>query len=154
ASIRFEENRGKGFALRVALRRARGRFAIFTDCDLSYALENVPRVLRALEGGADAAIANRVAPDSTYLIRPVFFRYLGTRHVMSRVFNALCRWLAVPGVHDTQAGLKGLRMAAIRPLLGQLVKDGFSFDLELLRALLDHGGRIAEVPVSFRYDCE
>src|SRR2546425_12391896 len=39
-------------------------------------------------------------------------------------------------------------------LLGALVMDGFSFDVELLRALQDRGARIVEMPVTYRYDTE
>src|SRR5207249_1556661 len=49
--FRFSENRGKGFAIRVGLALARGEYAIFTDCDLAYPLENVTRVLAALDAG-------------------------------------------------------------------------------------------------------
>ena len=152
--FRFSENRGKGFAIRVGLALARGEYVIFTDCDLAYPLDNVTRVLAALDAGADAAIACRVLPESTYLISPKFFSYLYTRHLMGRAFNALCRVLTVPSLLDTQAGLKGFRTEAVRPLIGRLVMDGFSFDVELLRGLLDRGVRVAEVPVSFRYDSE
>ena len=152
--IRFTQNRGKGFAVRAGLDAARGEVCVFTDCDLAYPMANVATILDALAGGADAAIACRVHPDTTYLIKPDFFSYLFTRHVMGRWFNAICRAITVPGILDTQAGLKGFRTASIRPILGRLRLDGFSFDVELLRALIDSGSRIAEVPVAYRYDSE
>ena len=152
--IRFDANHGKGLAVRVGLDRASGRFAIFTDCDLAYPLQNIDAILSRLANGAGAAIANRVAPESTYLIHPNFFSYLFTRHLMGRVFNAIGRAVAVPGLQDTQAGLKGFRSAVVKPLLPRLRMDGFSFDVELLRGLIDRGARIDEVPVAFRYDSE
>jgi dolichyl-phosphate beta-glucosyltransferase len=152
--VRLLRNRGKGFAVRSALERARGAVTVFTDCDLAYPLENVDRVLAQLDDGAEAAIACRVLPESTYLISPKFFSYFYTRHIMGRIFNRLCRILAVPRFLDTQAGLKGFRMASLRPILGDLVIDGFPFDVELLRALLDRKAVVREIPVSFRYDSE
>lgn len=107
--VRFSENRGKGFATRAGLGLARGVFSIFTDCDLAYPVENTSRLLDALEGGADAAIACRVLKASTYMMSPSFFSYLYTRHLMGRIFNLVCRALTVPGILDTQAGLKGFR---------------------------------------------
>jgi predicted glycoside hydrolase/deacetylase ChbG (UPF0249 family) len=152
--IRFAGNRGKGFAIRVGLERAKAPLALFNDCDLAYPVENASRVVAALEAGADAAIACRVLPDSMYVMSPSFFHYLYTRHVLGRAFNLLCRVLTVPGILDTQAGLKGFRTETVRPVLRRLEMDGFSFDVELLRALMDRGARIVEVPVSFRYDSE
>jgi|WetSurMetagenome_2_1015567.scaffolds.fasta_scaffold43387_3 predicted glycoside hydrolase/deacetylase ChbG (UPF0249 family) len=153
-SIRFTGNRGKGFAVRVGLDTARGAFSVFTDCDLAYPMPNVAAIVDQLVAGADAAIACRVHPDTTYLIKPDFFSYLFTRHIMGRWFNGICRAVAVPRLLDTQAGLKGFRTDAVRPFLGRLRLDGFSFDVELLRALIDRGARIDETPVAFRYDSE
>jgi len=153
-SLRFTDNRGKGFATRAGLGLARGAYSVFTDCDLAYPLSNIDRVMQELRAGADAVIACRVLEKSTYLISPSFFSYLYTRHLMGRLFNAICRALTVPGIQDTQAGLKGFRTSALRPILGSLVLDGFSFDVELLRALQDTRGRIVEIPVSYRYDTE
>ncbi len=152
--VRLTANRGKGFAVRVGFSLASAPFVVFGDGDLAYPMENVARVLDALEGGADAAIACRVLPRSVYMISPSFFSYLYTRHVLGRAFNLICRMLTVPRLLDTQAGLKGFRSEALRPLLGRLVMDGFSFDVELLRALLDQKRSIREIPVSFRYDSE
>lgn len=152
--LRLPRNRGKGYAVRSALVRAQGAITVFTDCDLAYPLENVDRVLAQLEAGADAVIACRVLPQSTYLISPKFFSYLYTRHIMGRIFNRLCRILTVPRLLDTQAGLKGFRTASVRPILVDLVIDGFPFDVELLRALIDRKAVVREIPVSFRYDSE
>jgi dolichyl-phosphate beta-glucosyltransferase len=152
--IRFTGNRGKGFAVRVGLHRARAPLVFFNDCDLAYPMANLARVAAALETGADAAIGCRVLPDSAYVMSPSFFHYLYTRHVLGRAFNLLCRILTVPRILDTQAGLKGFRTEAVRPVLRRFEMDGFSFDVELLRALMDRGARIAEVPVAFRYDSE
>lgn len=152
--VRFDANHGKGFAVRVGLHRASGRVAIFTDCDLAYPLSNIDAFLARIVDGADAAIASRVADGSTYLISPSFFSYLFTRHLMGRIFNLISRAVAVPRLLDTQAGLKAFRTANIKPLLPRLRLDGFSFDVELLRGLIDRGARIDEVPVAFRYDSE
>jgi dolichyl-phosphate beta-glucosyltransferase len=152
--VAFHANHGKGFAVRVGLDRASGRYAVFTDCDLAYPLSNIDAVLARLADGAGAAIANRVDPKSTYLISPSFFSYLFTRHIMGRIFNVISRAIAVPRIMDTQAGLKGFKTAVVRPLLSRLRLDGFSFDVELLRGLIDRGARIDEIPVAFRYDSE
>jgi predicted glycoside hydrolase/deacetylase ChbG (UPF0249 family) len=152
--LRFDANHGKGFAVRVGLDRAAGRIAIFTDCDLAYSLSNIDRILARIADGADTAIASRVAQGSAYLISPSFFSYLFTRHIMGRIFNAISRAVAVPRLMDTQAGLKGFRSSVVKPLISRLRLDGFSFDVELLRGLLDRGARIDEVPVAYRYDSE
>src|SRR5262245_54233525 len=123
ARTRFRENRGKGFAIRKGLGMARGTYAIFTDCDLAYAIENTERVVDELEAGRDVVVACRVLPESRYVVSPSFFSYLYTRHLMGRAFNLLCRLVTLPGILDSQAGLKGFRVDRIRPVLPHLVLD-------------------------------
>lgn len=148
---RNEPNQGKGFAVRRGLVEARGEHRIFMDADLAYPMECVAAILGALEQGADLATADRVHPDSRYLLSPRFIRYFYTRHLFSRFFNLLARIFVVPGVRDTQAGLKGLRRAAALDLAPRLSLTGFSFDLELLYLAHRRGFSRASVPITFVY---
>ena len=43
---------------------ATGQHRVFTDADLAYPLDEVWKIVRALEQGADVAIACRVHPES------------------------------------------------------------------------------------------
>ena len=79
---------------------------------------------RRLEQGSDVVIACRVYPESRYDISPAFFRYLYTRHVMSRVFNWAVRHTLLPEILDTQAGLKGFTAAAAETVFPRLTIAG------------------------------
>jgi hypothetical protein len=82
---------------------------------------------------------------------PSFFHYLYTRHVMSRIFNAIVRMTLLPGILDTQAGLKGFTSTAANLVFGRIAIPGFGFDLECLLIARSNGLRITQVPVVFRY---
>src|SRR5205814_9751513 len=112
---------------------------------------NVGELLAALDRGAQVAIGSRMHLDSRYVVAPTFFGKLFTRHFMGRAFNLLVRMLVVPGVHDTQAGLKGFQRAAARELATPVRLDRFSFDVELLYLAQRLGLRIVECPVLFLY---
>ncbi len=149
------ENHGKGFSVARGLSEARGRYRIVTDADLAYPVEEALQLLQVMEqGGDDVAIACRVLPESRYLMSPAFFHYLFTRHLMSRALNLVVRLLLLPGILDTQAGLKGMSEAAARDLAPRLTIHGFAFDIELLMAARRRGFRIRQVPVFVRYDSE
>jgi dolichyl-phosphate beta-glucosyltransferase len=152
--IRNEENRGKGNAVTRGMRAAVGRFRVFTDADLAYPATEVGKILTALEGGADVAIACRVLAESRYLMSPTFFSYLYTRHVMSRVFNAMVRWTLIPRVLDTQAGLKGFTAHAAEIVFPRVTIPRFGFDVEALFIAKKHSLTLAQVAVFFRYDEE
>ena len=152
--VRNAERGGKGCAVRRGLEAARGAFRVFLDADLSYPVEEIGAVLAALEAGSDVVVACRVLTESRYVMSPVFFRYLYTRHVLSRIFNALVRHTVLPGILDTQAGLKGLSAGAAERILPRLTIDGFAFDVELLRVAHLLGLRVRQIPVTFHYDSE
>ena len=151
---RHERNLGKGAAVRTGMQAARGRFRVFVDADLAYPAAEIGPVVARLRAGAQVVVASRVHPESRYLIRPSFFRYLYTRHISGRFFNWLVRVLLLPGVSDTQAGLKGFSAAAAEALFAGWIPDGFGFDLAVLARARRAGMEIVEAPVTFRYDRE
>lgn len=152
--LRAERNEGKGAAVARGVRAAAGAQIVFLDADLAYPPSDIDIVRAALCRGADVAVASRVHPDSRYVIRPSFFRYLYTRHLAGRLFNALVRAVLLPGLRDTQAGLKGFSAAAAARLFAAPLPRGFSFDLGLLASARALGLRIEEVGVVYRYDSE
>ena len=152
--LRNERNRGKGFSVTRGMLAARGRHRVFTDVDLAYPLDQVHRIVAELHAGADVAIACRVLPDSRYVMSPEFFHYLYTRHLMSRAFNRVVQAVLLPGILDTQAGLKGFTAAAAVACFTRATIPGFGFDIECLYVAQRHGLAIRQVPVRFRYDSE
>ena len=152
--LRNERNRGKGYSVARGMLAARGRYRVFTDADLAYPVSQIERVLRLLEHGAEVALVNRVHDESRYTMSPSYFHYLYSRHLMSRALNAAVRTLVLPGIHDTQAGLKGFAAHAAEALFSRVTVPGFGFDIELLVLAKEHGYRLVESPVDFRYDDE
>jgi hypothetical protein len=150
--LSYIPNRGKGYAVRHGLLAARGRWRLFTDVDLAYGFDDVLRLARALQAGADVAIGSRLHPDSRLLVPPRLQGYAFRRHLQSQLFSALVRWLLPLTQHDTQAGLKGLSAAAAEAVLPRLACNGFGFDCELLTACARFGLAVTEVPVCVRYD--
>jgi dolichyl-phosphate beta-glucosyltransferase len=152
--IRNERNLGKGMSVGRGLLSGTGRYRVFTDADLAYPPDEVNKILRDLEAGADVAIACRVLPESRYLMSPTFFHYLYTRHLMSRAFNVLARAILLRGVLDSQAGLKGFTARAAEIVFPRLTIPRFGFDVEALFIAQKHGLTVRQTAVFFRYDEE
>lgn len=152
--LRNAQNRGKGFSVTRGMQAARGRYRVFTDVDLAYPLDEVHKIVRELQSGADIAIACRVLPESRYLMSPSFFHYLYTRHLMSRAFNKVVQYFLLPGILDTQAGLKGFTAEASQLCFSRTTIPGFGFDIECLYIAQQHGMEIKQTAVNFRYDDE
>jgi dolichyl-phosphate beta-glucosyltransferase len=152
--LRNERNRGKGFSVTRGMLAARGRYRVFTDVDLAYPLGEVNKIVGELQAGADIAIACRVLPESRYLMSPSFFHYLYTRHLMSRAFNRVVQAFLLPGILDTQAGLKGFTAEAATRCFSRTTIPGFGFDIECLYIAQQQGLAIKQTAVNFRYDDE
>ena len=152
--LRNEKNQGKGHAVARGMLHATGEYRIFVDSDLAYPSSQITKLLTTLEADGDVAIACRVLPESRYVMSPTFFHYLYTRHLMSRLFNRIAQWLLLPGILDTQAGLKGFTARAAQIVFSRQTLCGFGFDLECLFIARLHGLKIEQVPVDFYYGDE
>jgi dolichyl-phosphate beta-glucosyltransferase len=152
--LRNDTNRGKGFAVARGMLHAKGAYRIFVDSDLAYPSCQISKLLAELKSGSDVAIACRVLPESRYVMSPTFFHYLYTRHLMSRAFNRVTQLALLPGILDTQAGLKGFTARAAEVIFSRQTLSGFGFDLECLYIARLHKLAIKQVPVDFYYNDE
>lgn len=137
-------HRGKGAAVRAGMLAAEGEQVLFCDADLSHPVEELTR-LPALLDGAQIAIASREGSGARRIDEPFY------RHLMGRAFNALVRLLAVPGIQDTQCGLKCFTRAAAQELFRRQTIESFGFDVEILFLARKLGYRVVEVPVTWRH---
>lgn len=141
--LRNEVNRGKGYSVRRGMQEARGELILFADADNSTPIEELAKLLAAVEQGADIAIGSRGLPESVLEVRqPAYREYMG------RLFNLLVRALTGLAFRDTQCGFKLLRRDAARELASRQTLDGWAFDVELLHlAVRKRGYTVTEVPV-------
>ena len=73
---------------------------------------------------------------------------------MSRVFNMMVRTILLRDILDTQAGLKGFTAKAAGIVFPRLTIPRFGFDVESLFIAQQHGFRVKQTAVHFRYDEE
>jgi glycosyltransferase involved in cell wall biosynthesis len=142
--LHYEMRRGKGYALRFGISRARGDYIAFIDADMELHPDGLRPLLTLVDQGADAAIGSKRHPDSQVY-------YPLTRRVQSAVYQRLIGVLFDLAVTDTQTGIKVFRGQLLRDSVAHISSDGFAFDLELLVVLRQHGARIAEGPVQLDY---
>ena len=137
-------NRGKGYAVRTGMARARGTFRLKADADGATPIVELKRLEAAVHAGADLAVGSRALADPSVTVRARAHR----RHA-GRLFHLITRGIGVRSVVDTQCGFKLLRGPVADNLFPDLATDGFGFDVELLLLAERRGYRIAEVPVNW-----
>ena len=138
-------HRGKGAAVRDGVRAAKGDPIVFLDSDLTIPVDIIDRFERALEDGADIAVASRYVRGSV-VRRPWWRTLLGVGY--RRVVH-----LIVPvDVHDTQCGGKMYTAEAAKDLFMRSRLDGFTFDAEVLYLARRAGFRVREIPFTLVQD--
>ena len=141
--LRNPDNRGKGHSVRNGMLAARGEWRLFTDADLSAPIEELDKLLSAVERqSADVAIGSRALDRSL-----VGVHQSATREYAGRFFNTIMRRITGLRLADTQCGFKLYSSGAAEQIFSRQQLDGFGFDVEDLYIASLLGFRVAEVPV-------
>jgi dolichyl-phosphate beta-glucosyltransferase len=136
-------NRGKGYSVRHGMQKAQGDWILSTDADLSSPLEELDKLLNAVEREKAA-----IAIGSRALDRSLVGVHQGAlREWTGRVFNVIMRAATGLPFRDTQCGFKVFRKDAARVIFSRQLLEGFGFDVEDLVIARIHGFRAVEVPV-------
>ena len=94
------------------------------------------------------AIGSREAPGAVRYNEPYY------RHLSGRVFNTLVRWLALPGLQDSQCGFKCFRGDIAEEIFPLQTNTGWAFDVEVLFIARQRGYRIVEVPIPWYFNSD
>ncbi len=116
------------------------------DADFSHKPEDVPRLIEAVEEGADFAIGSRYVPGGKI---PEDWSFL--RRMNSRWGNVFARYVAgMYTVRDCTAGFRAIRASIVKKIdLDALKVRGYAFQISLLyEAILNHA-KVREIPVEF-----
>lgn len=141
--IRYEENRGKGFAVKTGLLAANADIALFSDADLSTPIDEMSKLLDPIKNGEyDVTFGSRALDRSLIGTHQPWRREQG-----GRVMNLIIRTMSGLPFSDTQCGFKAFNLAKFRPLLDLMTIDRFGFDVEFLFVANHHKLRLAEIPV-------
>jgi dolichol-phosphate mannosyltransferase len=142
--------RGLGTAIMEGLRLARDHgfeVAVNIDADASHDPADIPRLLAVLDpvGGpaADVVVGSRRVPGGRTVGWPL------ARHVTSRLVAGFTRRVLGVPVRDPSSGYRAIRLALL-DRIGAPATSGYAFHEELLWLVHRAGGRIVEVPMTFR----
>jgi glycosyltransferase involved in cell wall biosynthesis len=137
-------NRGKGYSVRNGMLNAHGDVLLFSDADLSSPISEAPKLLTAIENGADLAIGSRWLNSEVQTQRQTLQRQL-----FGRIYNLLLRVVLGLAYKDTQCGFKAFTRHAARLIFAAQTIERWGFDPELLFLAKLYKLRVAEVPVEW-----
>ena len=113
------------------------------DCDFSHDPADVPRLIAAVEAGADLALGSRYVPGGGTA------NWGLVRRLISRCASIYTRVLLMP-IHDSTGGFKCFRRRVLETIdLGAIDSRGYAFQIETTYRVTRAGFRVAEVPIAF-----
>jgi undecaprenyl-phosphate 4-deoxy-4-formamido-L-arabinose transferase len=131
-AVRFTRNFGQHPAMHAGFIRARGDILVTMDGDLQNQPEDIPRLVAAVEGGADVASGRRNARRDSW-----------GRTLPSRLINGMLRRFTGVAITDFGCAFNAYRRRAIEPMLGSIGRQKFTKAL-----VLAGGASVVEVDVS------
>jgi len=131
-AVRFKRNFGQHPAMHAGLARARGDILVTMDGDLQNAPEDIPRLVEAVEAGADVASGRRAARHDSW-----------GRTLPSRLINGMLRRFTGVEISDFGCAFNAYRREAVEPMLGAIGRQKFTKAL-----VLSGGASVVEVDVS------
>ena len=125
-ALSYDDNRGKGGAVKYGIENATGDYVLFMDADLSTDLSAINKMLE-LAPSYDMVIGSRHAKDSV----------IKKKQPVLRVFIGwCCRQLVNMKFHfhfkDTQCGFKAMKTDIAKQIAAKQQINNFAFDVEYI----------------------
>jgi polyisoprenyl-phosphate glycosyltransferase len=136
--IRFAQNRGSGSARKAGTHAARGRVVVWTDADMTYPNDEIPQLVKELDGW-DQVVGARTSEQGTAKVFRVPAKWLIRR---------LASFLAETPIPDLNSGLRAFRADVARQYL-HLLPAGFSCVTTITMAFLANGYSVKYVPIEY-----
>jgi dolichol-phosphate mannosyltransferase len=115
------------------------------DADFSHDPADLPRLVQAIDDGADLAIGSRYIRGGSTPDWPVH------RRLISKGGNLYARIMLGLPIQDATAGFRAFRADALRELpYRDAQSSGYAFQVEMAMRAHQSGLEIVEVPISFR----
>ncbi|MBO5021525.1 MAG: glycosyltransferase [Clostridia bacterium] len=122
----YEQNRGKGGAVKYGVEQAKGDIIVFTDADLAYPPESIGMAKELIEKeNYDVILGSREVAD-------IGHKYPWYRTIMSRIFSFVVDAILDLNVPDTQCGFKAFKKDAAKKIFEKVTLNGWGFDVELI----------------------
>jgi undecaprenyl-phosphate 4-deoxy-4-formamido-L-arabinose transferase len=133
-AVRFKRNFGQHPAMHAGFVRARGEIVITMDGDLQNSPGDLPRLIAAVEDGADVASGRRRSREDGW-----------GRTIPSHLINGMLRRFTGVRISDFGCAFNAYRREAVLPVLGSIGKQKFTKAL-----VLSAGASVVEVDLEHR----
>ena len=145
--IRYENNKGKGCAVRTGILASCGDIVMFTDCDIAYGVDVIKNVYDYFEADTENT---DVLVGSRNLSKDGYEGYTFIRKLASKIYIKVLCITAGFKLSDSQCGMKSFRGDAGRKIFKHCETNGFAFDFEALLIAKALKMTTREIPVKIQ----
>ena len=143
-SITYEQNKGKGGAIKQGVQTVEAKIYGFTDADLSYFPESIDKVFQHFSDYQIIAGQRELDKQKE--------GYSKFREIGSNISQRIVAWFSGLSVKDTQCGFKFFTKQVAKEVLPKVKQERFSFDVEFLMRAEKQNYKIKSLPVNFQHD--
>ena len=141
--VGYEQNMGKGYAVRTAMLAAEGDIIMFTDADLAYGTDVIKQVYDTFQKNPDA----EMVIGSRNLHKDGYEGYTAIRRLASKAYIKVLSIVGGFKLTDSQCGCKAFRGEAAKKIFSRCEVNRFAFDFECILWAVKYGMKIVEMPV-------
>ncbi|MGI6443481.1 MAG: glycosyltransferase [Candidatus Dojkabacteria bacterium] len=140
--IGYKENRGKGYAVRHGMKRAKGDVIGFIDADTDIQIRTLGYALKAIKDeSVMAVVPSKLHKDSNVEMTSIRKTLSAGLFLISKLILSLPK-----NVSDVGCGLKLFRKELVERILPKLTVDRFAIDSEILNEIGKIGYKVAVIP--------
>src|SRR4249919_229957 len=136
--IRFAENRGSGSARKAGTRAANGRVVVWTDADMTYPNDQMPALVKELDG-YDQVVGARTSEQGTHRAARVPAKWF---------IRKLASFLVERPIPDLNSGFRAFRREVGLQYVSQL-PPGFSCVTTITMTFLANGYSVKYIPIDY-----
>jgi polyisoprenyl-phosphate glycosyltransferase len=136
--IHFSRNRGTGSARKAGTKAARGQVVIWTDADLTLPNDEIPRLLRELDG-FDQVVGARTSEEGS--VRAL-------RTPVKWAIRRLASYLMMTSIPDLNSGFRAFRRDVALQFV-ELLPKGFSCTTTMTMTFLANGYSVNHIPIRY-----
>lgn len=145
--IGYEQNKGKGYAVRFGIARSKGDLVSFIDAGMEISPASIVMLMAHMQWyNADIIVGSKRHPVSRV-------NYPFLRHIFSIGYHLGVKILFNLPLTDTQSGIKVFKREVIEKILPRLLVKKYAMDIEMLAVARYLGfTRIYEAPIEVSFD--
>jgi len=140
--ISYEQNKGKGYAVRTGIKAATKDLILFMDADLATDLSCIEKAItKAKYMKKDFMLIGNREDKKSKVEASIFRTFIG------RIFVILQRIILGMNYPDTQCGFKLMSKSVVKQISDDLQVDRWAFDVEMLYVCKQYHITVKSMPV-------